>query len=162
MPPLKATRLQHIQDVRSGRKKALLQRNVPARHVPRWPELAVKIIYPQVINTYPALQEYLPDPQGKDDIRLPDRDFFYRVMYALYPDMVEDLVRQAAAARKPAEKNLQEEQWTLAISPEWMEQLLRHDYTSCKYPLPNSFVSSILIADLIGKKGKGFSSLLIS
>jgi hypothetical protein len=28
---------------------ALRQKDVPARHVPHWPELAVKVIYPQVI-----------------------------------------------------------------------------------------------------------------
>ena len=53
-------------------------------------------------------------------------------MYALYPDTVEDLVRQAAKAKKPPEKALQEEQWTMAIKPEWIDQLLLHDYTSCK------------------------------
>jgi hypothetical protein len=65
MPPLKATRLQHIQDVLSGRKKALKQKNVPARYIPRWPELCVKIIYPQVIDTLQELRHYLPEPQGK-------------------------------------------------------------------------------------------------
>ena len=101
--------------------------------MPHWPELAVKQIYPQVINDLPLLQKYLPDPTGSEDNqRFPDRDFFYRVMYALYPETVEELVKQAAAAKKPPEKALQEEQWTMAIRPEWMEQLLLHDYTSCK------------------------------
>ena len=31
MPSLKACRLQHIQDILSGRKKALKQKDVPAR-----------------------------------------------------------------------------------------------------------------------------------
>jgi hypothetical protein len=100
--------------------------------VPRWPELAVKVIYPQVINRLPLLQLYLPDPHGKDETRYPDRDFFYRVLYALYPDTVEDLVKQAAKVKKPLDKGLQEDQWTLAIQPEWLDQLLLHDYTSCK------------------------------
>ena len=133
MPPLKATRLQHIQDVLCGRKKALKQRDVPARYIPRWPELCVKVIYPQLINTHPELKNYLPEVSGpKGSERYPDRDFFYKVLYALYPETVEELVKQAAAHRKPQEKNLQEEQWTLKISPEWMEQLLLHDFTSCK------------------------------
>jgi hypothetical protein len=107
--------------------------------VPRWSELAVKTIYPQVINTLPELHHYLPEPHGTaEDQRYPDRDFFYRVLYALYPDTVEDLVRQAAAAKKPPEKALQEEQWTMAIKPEWMDQLLLHDYTSCKFRPPTS------------------------
>jgi hypothetical protein len=77
MPPLKSTRLQHYQAIFCGRKKALLQKDVPARHVPHWDELAVKIIHPQVLAQLPELVDYLPDPQGKNDKRLPDRDFFY-------------------------------------------------------------------------------------
>jgi len=85
----------------------------------------VKIIYPQVINTLPELRHYLPDPQGSDEsLRYPDRDYFYRVMYALYPDTVEELLKQASAAKKVPDKNLQEEQWTMAITQEWMDQLL--------------------------------------
>jgi hypothetical protein len=54
----------------------------------------VKIIYPQVIDTLPELKLYLPEPQGSDEsLRYPDRDYFYRVMYALYPDTVEDLLK---------------------------------------------------------------------
>ena len=94
LPPLKATRLQHLQDIFAGRKRALRQKDVPARQLPHWPELAVKVVYPQVINLLPQLQDYLPDPTGtQDHLRYPDRDFFYRVLYALYPDTVEDLVR---------------------------------------------------------------------
>jgi len=102
---------------------------VPARYIPRWPELCVKIIYPQVINTLHELRHYLPEPQGKEgNERLPDRDFFYKVFYALYPEQVENLVMQAAEARKAPAKNLQEEQWLMKISPEWIDQLLLHDF----------------------------------
>ena len=55
MPSFKATRLQHNQDILAGRKKALLQREVPARHMPKWPELSVKIIYPQMLAAHPDL-----------------------------------------------------------------------------------------------------------
>ena len=132
MPSFKATRLQHIQDILAGRKKALLQREVPARHMPKWPELSVKIIYPQMLAAHPDLAQYLPDPQGRADIRLPERDFFYRVAYALHPSTVEDLVTQAADARKPKAADLQEEQWTLKVKDEWMDRLLQYDYVSCK------------------------------
>lgn len=122
MPPLQATRLQHIQDVFAGRKKTLKQKDVPARHIPRWPELAVKIIYPQVIDQLKGLRDYLPDIKCSDgQQRFPEREFFYKVLYALYPETVEDLLKQAAAARKGPEKTLQEEAWTMAIKPEWID-----------------------------------------
>ena len=67
----------------------------------------MKVIYPQVINDLPLLKLYLPEPHGtNEDQRYPERDFFYRVMYALYPETVEELVKQAAAAKKPLDKNL--------------------------------------------------------
>ncbi len=42
------------------------------------------------------------------------------------------------------------------IQPEWMERLLEYDYTSSKY------IVTFLIFNLIAKKGRGLSSLLIS
>jgi hypothetical protein len=111
MPSLKETRLQHIQDVLSGKKKVLRQKEVPARKMPNWPQLAVKIIYPQAIEKHPDLLEYLPDPTGKTETRLPERDFFYKVYFKLHPDVVEELVKQAAGARKKGTTNLQEQQW---------------------------------------------------
>ena len=106
MPSLKATRLSHIQDILSGRKKALLQRNVPAKIVPNWPELAVKNVYYQVLD-YPGLKDYLPDVQGNDK-RLPERDFFWKVLYCLYPENVDDMIKQASDHRQPQTMNLQE------------------------------------------------------
>jgi len=43
---MKQTRLQFMQDILSGKKKALRAHQVPSRQIPRWNELAVKIIYP--------------------------------------------------------------------------------------------------------------------
>lgn len=76
----------------SGNKKVLKQKEVPARKMPNWPQLAVKIIYPQAIEKHPDLLEYLPDPTGKTETRLPERDFFYKVYFKLHPEWVEDLL----------------------------------------------------------------------
>jgi hypothetical protein len=67
---------------------------VPARRIPHWPQLAVKLIYPQVVQRKPEIQLYLPDiTEGKQgDIRYPERDFFYKVLNSLHPDMVTDLI----------------------------------------------------------------------
>ena len=46
MPPLKTCRLQFIQQVLSHQKKALLQKDVPTRMIPHWPQLGVKYVYP--------------------------------------------------------------------------------------------------------------------
>ena len=78
LPPLKECRLQYLQDIFSGRKRTLLQSQVPARHIPQWPQLALNITFPQLLARHPELQEYLPDKSGSEGKeRLPDRDFVY-------------------------------------------------------------------------------------
>ncbi len=105
-------------------------------------------MHPEIIN-------YLPDLQG-DSKRFPERNFFYRVLNALHPETYEALIEQAAKERAPIGKNLQDSAWAMAISPEWMDQLLRYDSNSCKYA--NLFLPFCSIA----KKGRGVSNLLIS
>ena len=68
----------------TGEKKVLFAKDVPARVVPHFPELATKICYPKAIEALPELKDYLPDPWGKEN-RLPEREFFWRVMYAKFP-----------------------------------------------------------------------------
>ena len=66
-----------------------------------WPELAVKNIYPVAIRL-PNVADYLPDKTGSEEHeRLPERDFFWKIMFALHPDQVEQWIMQAAEARKP-------------------------------------------------------------
>ncbi len=68
---------------------------------------------------------------------MPERTFFYHLLLALHPSTFEDLLAQASASRQPKENNLQDEQWAMAIQPEWMDRLLQYDFTSCKYlPIP--------------------------
>ena len=102
MPSLKACRLQHVQDILSGKKKHLLQKDTPSRKVPLWSELAVKNMYDQIIKLHPDVLEYLPDLQGSDgNTRFPEREFFYKVLYKLHPETVDELINQAAQARQP-------------------------------------------------------------
>ena len=42
MQTLKNTRRSHLEDILYERKKVLLQKDVPAKKVPGWPELSVK------------------------------------------------------------------------------------------------------------------------
>ena len=60
--------------------------------MPCWPELSVKETYHLAIEQIPEVREYLPDPHGKEQ-RLPEKDFFWKVLYALNPAMVEDYIK---------------------------------------------------------------------
>ena len=49
----------------------------------------------------PDVLEYMPDIEGKKEDRFPERDFFYRVLTALHPKLVDQLITEAAAVRAP-------------------------------------------------------------
>ena len=49
----------------------------------------------------PEVLDYLPELYGKGEDRYPERDFFYRVLNALHPDLVSTLIDEAASARTP-------------------------------------------------------------
>ena len=74
--------------------------------MPNWPELVVKNVYPQVIK-FDGLANYLPDVQGNDK-RLPEREFFWKVLYSLFPENVDDFIKEASDSRQPQKTNLQE------------------------------------------------------
>ena len=84
MPTLKNCRLQHIQDILSKRKKVLLLRDCSARKTPMWPQLTVKSCYHIVTKNCSQILEYLPTPHGREQ-RLPEREFFWCVMWTLMP-----------------------------------------------------------------------------
>ncbi len=61
MESFKKVRLQHIQDVLTGRKRVIDSKDVPARRVPHWPELALKNVYDTIVGMHPDMKDYLPD-----------------------------------------------------------------------------------------------------
>ena len=99
--------------------------------MPNWPQLSVKNVLPQVYD-WEGVADYLPNWE-KD--QLPEREFFWRVLYGLYPDRVESMIQEAAAARMPKQANLQDQQWRLLLKPEIIDELLKYDYVSSKLQL---------------------------
>ena len=49
----------------------------------------------------PDVLDYLPELYGKGEDRYPERDFFYRVLNALHPELVSNLIDEAAFVRTP-------------------------------------------------------------
>ena len=99
--------------------------------MPNWPQLAVKHHYDVAIKLA-HVSDYLPDPTGSDDLRLPERDFFWKVVYTLHPEKVDELIQYAAKKRQLKTENLQEQQWSMNVNQEWIDQLLLHDFASSK------------------------------
>ena len=128
MPKASKCKLVFLQAILYGQKKVLKQKEVPAKSIPHWPGINVKNVYPQVYE-WPNVQDYLPNY----DNSFPERDFFFKVLYTLHPDRVEEMIEQAGERRNKGQKNLQDRQWSVMMSPEWINELLKHDFVSGKY-----------------------------
>ena len=74
-------------------------------------------------------------------MKLPERDFFWTVMWSLIPGDVEAFILQVEKDRRP-KQNLQDKRWRMNVSEEYMNELLKYDFQSTK-------------------KGRGYSSLLV-
>ena len=70
--------------------------------------------------------EYLPDPHGKEQ-KLPERDFFWTVMWTLIPNDVEAFILQVEKDRRPKE-NLQDKKWNMAVNENYLNELLKYDF----------------------------------
>ena len=55
----------------------------------------------------------MPNPHGSEQ-RLPERNFFWTVMFTLIPDDVEAFILQTEKDRRPKE-NLQDRKWNMAV-----------------------------------------------
>ena len=130
-----------LEQILTGEKQVLLAKNVPSRIVPHFSELSVKECYPKAIDALPELKHYLPDPWGKEK-KLPEREFFWRVMYAKYPQETEQYIRDVEDSKR-SKTNLQDKQWNVNIKEEFIDELLKYDYAS-------------------KKKGRGISSILMN
>ena len=121
--PIKVCKLSFLQQIFAGKKKCLLQKDVPSTTVPHWPQLAVKEIYPKAVEAFPEISEYMSD-SGDNSNSFPPRDFFYGVLGALKPKELGKLIKDACELRIPQKENLQEQKWRMAISDEWVDKLL--------------------------------------
>jgi len=88
----KACSLDFLQQMAEGRKKYLLRRMIPTFKVPTWPELSVKALYKDVMADE-VLRDYFPDRYPKG--RLPERQFFWGVIYGVKPAYARHLVHDA-------------------------------------------------------------------
>jgi hypothetical protein len=70
--------------------------------------------------------EYLPTPHGKEQ-KLPERDFFWTVMWTFIPNDVEAFILQVEKDRRPKE-NLQDKKWNMAVDEEYINELLKYDF----------------------------------
>ena len=75
---------------------------VPKMKVPTWPELAVSKLLPTVMAD-PILKHYFPDKFAKG--KVPDRHYFWGVLYAVKPGYFKALVNSALEQRNKIEND---------------------------------------------------------
>ena len=91
--PIKSQcKLEFLQQIVEGKKQMLESYRVPKMKVPTWPELSVSKLLPTVLKD-PILKEYFPDKYAKG--KVPDRHYFWGVLYAVKPGYFKGLVNIA-------------------------------------------------------------------
>jgi hypothetical protein len=107
LPSKKNCSLQFLQQLAEGSKKMVERAKVPANRVPQWPELSVKLLSPNVLADA-QLKDYFPDKfrAGK----MPERDFFWGVIFAVKPLFGKAIIQEAMELRNKAPQGFETDQ----------------------------------------------------
>lgn len=92
-----------------------------AKHIPCWPELAVKKIWPLAIRL-PGFVDYMPDEY--EGGRRVDRTFFWGVLGTLNAEFVQHLVAQARTQRNAHRVQNAVPPTLINVAPQWLPELL--------------------------------------
>ena len=110
LPSRKNCSLLFLQQMAEGTKKTIERSKVPSNSVPQWPELSVKLLS-SLVMADPVLKDYFPDKfrSGK----LPERDFFWGVVFAIKPAFGKAIVNwPLSSATSPRRVKLRTKQIT--------------------------------------------------
>ena len=91
------TTMLFLQGLITQKKQMLFQAGVICIHIPLWPELALKKIWP-LVNDDPMLCKCLPDIK-KDISREVEREFFWTVMRTVKGDYTLALLKDLTSQR---------------------------------------------------------------
>ena len=96
LPPKQACPFAFLQELAEDRKKNLLRPQVPAFKMPTWPELSVGKLWPSV-QADNAFKDYFPSKLSKG--KLPDKGFFWGVIFTVKPGYAKCLMKDAIESR---------------------------------------------------------------
>ena len=103
----------------------MLKKDVPVLSAPKWPELAVKEIFPRCRND-DLVTCYFPDEFLKPGGKLPPRDWFWKILWTLRGDFCDDLMVEASEkrAKLAPKRDPKSTILNIGISKEWADILL--------------------------------------
>ena len=99
--------------------------------VPKWPELCVKNLFSGIIAEHAELKKYFPDYTGA--LKLPSRQYFWRVVKTLCPVYYKDLVDSALKNRQIADDKSKQSKTIIDIKSSWIEKLRTAEVLNGKY-----------------------------
>jgi hypothetical protein len=136
LPSRKNCSLLFLQQMAEGSKKTIERSKVPSNSVPQWPELSVKLLSALVMAD-PVLKDYFPDKYRSG--KLPERDFFWGVVFAIKPAFGKAIVKEAMELRnKPKEGEAEDETKHMVIKDSILRQMLAAPMFTCKLSEPLS------------------------
>ena len=97
LPPYQQCTKLHLGQILAGKVQVLRKKDVPRLSCPKWPELGISTIWPQVQNDK-ELMTYFP----KDYLlskKQPPREFFWGIMQSVRPNYCETLIKEAQHRR---------------------------------------------------------------
>jgi hypothetical protein len=136
------TKLGFMRDILSESKLFLRQNEVNHMEEPYYQEISVKNLY-EVAMKDELLVKYLPTKEQISG-KLPERDFFFGLMWTLRNQYMKDIIAGAHKARYTVAEDVTKKQ-AISISEAWMAELQKHPYHSSK----------LLLLLLVEKPGTG-------
>ena len=117
-----------LKDIFAERKFLMPLQQLKVVVVPKYDEISVKSIYPQVQRD-PDLMKYFPDniPKG----RQPDREYMFNILNTKRPDFVAKIVTHAQKLRNAATDESKQSQY-IQMTEGWQQQLEAVPFVSSK------------------------------
>lgn len=117
-----------LKAVFTEEKSLMTLSQVKQVHVPMYDELSVKELWP-MLKADPQVLKYFPDTLPKG--RVPDRNYFWNIVYTIHPDYVATLVKHANEQRNAADQQTLEAD-TVEVTDGWWTKLNAHPFITRK------------------------------
>ncbi len=132
LPPYEWCSKIFLGQLLTGKRKWVFRKDVPRLSAPKWPELALADIWPQIQEDRELLL-YFPE-RATINAKLPNRDFFWGILQTLRQNYCEDLIAEAQDRRSAVKSRVPNANTILniGVTKEMAQLLLRDTFNSRK------------------------------
>ena len=126
LPSYSRTNMDFLKSVLAGKKQLVKRSRVPRIAVPKYPELAVKALFPKILQSSPGIIDFFPDPETN---KLPEAEFFYGILAAFDQKWLLDNIAEAEKRRLQA-RQLSDTGHVVEIKPAILQSLQASEFQS--------------------------------